>query len=82
MFTRAFWLDTAERAARTAAQTWLVTTASTQGGLLHVSWAASLSVAGFAALAAVLSAIAYPAKSAPTATLAEPDAVPNAGGAA
>lgn len=74
MFSRAFLKDTAERALRTFAQAWLVVTASVQGGLVHVPWGASLSIAGLAALAAVLSALAYPAKTAPSPAPVEPRA--------
>lgn len=56
-----FWKDTAERVVRTFAQSWLALIIGVQGGLLHVPWTASLSVAGLAALVAALNSVVAPA---------------------
>ncbi|GGT74464.1 holin [Streptomyces atratus] len=58
MFTSAFWLATAERAVRTAAQTLVATLGLDTVGVLDVDWGQGLSLAGSAALLAVLTAIA------------------------
>ncbi|MFD4862401.1 holin [Streptomyces atratus] len=57
MFTSAFWLATAERAVRTAAQTLVATLGLDTAGVLDVDWGQGLSLAGGAALLAVLTAI-------------------------
>jgi len=73
VFTKAFLKDAAERVLRTFAQAWVALLAAGQGGLLHVSWLATLSVAGLAALVALLNYIvaapsqAVPAAAAPVA---------------
>ena len=63
IFTKAGAIDTLERAARTFAQVFVTLLASVQGGLLHVAWTGSLSVAGLAALVSVLNyVVASPTK--------------------
>ncbi|MFE3907562.1 holin [Streptomyces sp. NPDC059153] len=57
MFTSAFWLATAERAVRTAAQTLVATLGLDTAGVLDVDWGQGLSLAGSATLLAVLTAI-------------------------
>ncbi|MFE4336081.1 holin [Streptomyces sp. NPDC056831] len=57
MFTSAFWLATAERAVRTAAQTLVATLGLDAAGVLDVDWGQGLSLAGSATLLAVLTAI-------------------------
>lgn len=57
MRTRAFWLDVADRAIRTAAQCLLALWAGDGINLLHVDWPASLSLAGTAAVLSVLTSI-------------------------
>jgi hypothetical protein len=58
MFTTAFWKATTERAVRTAAQTAVATLGADGIGLMDVDWGAAASVAGMAALLAVLTAVA------------------------
>lgn len=58
MRTSAFWLDAAERALKTAAQTLLALWGTDGLDLLSVSWGPALSVAGGAALLSVLTSIA------------------------
>ncbi|MGC4947686.1 holin [Streptomyces sp. DT224] len=58
MTTAAFWRATAERAARTAAQALLASLGLDQVGVLDVDWGQGLSLAGSAALLAVLTAVA------------------------
>ncbi|MFE4796251.1 holin [Streptomyces sp. NPDC056708] len=57
MFSSAFWLATAERAVRTAAQTLIAALGLNTAGVLDVDWGQGLSLAGSAALLAVLTAI-------------------------
>lgn len=57
MFSSAFWLATAERAVRTAAQTLIAALGLSTAGVLDVDWGQGLSLAGSAALLAVLTAI-------------------------
>ncbi|MFF8656834.1 holin [Streptomyces huasconensis] len=57
MNTIAFWKATAERAARTAAQSSLALMAGDGIGILDVDWGEVASVGGLAAVAAVLTAI-------------------------
>lgn len=64
MFTRSFWQDAAERTARTFAQA-LIGAIGVGAGILDIDWKAALSVAGAAALVALLSAVAFPASSSP-----------------
>ncbi|MFE7627502.1 holin [Streptomyces sp. NPDC057509] len=56
--TAAFWRATAERSFRTAAQTLLATLGLDRVGVLDVDWGQGLSLAGSAALLAVLTAVA------------------------
>lgn len=58
MLTVAFWRATSERAVRTAAQTLVATLGLETIGVLDVAWGAGLSLAGSAALLAVLTGIA------------------------
>ncbi|MFD4855168.1 holin [Streptomyces atratus] len=58
MFTSGFWPATAERAGRTAAQTLVASLALNTAGVLDVDSGQRLSLAGSAALLAVLTAIA------------------------
>ncbi|WP_431784313.1 holin [Streptomyces chumphonensis] len=58
MTTAAFWKATTERAVRTFAQALLAVLGADGLGITDVDWGATLSVAGLAALAAVLTAIA------------------------
>lgn len=62
MFTKSFWLATAERAARTFAQTLAALIVTGATGLFEVAWGNALPVAGLAAVAAVLTAVAYPSR--------------------
>ncbi|WP_331756256.1 holin (plasmid) [Streptomyces sp. NBC_01590] len=57
VFNGAFWIATAERAVRTAAQTLLATLGLTAADVLDADWGQALSLAGSAALLAVLTAI-------------------------
>ncbi|MFG2404292.1 holin [Streptomyces brevispora] len=56
--TAAFWRATAERSVRTAAQTLLATLGLDHVGVLDVDWGQGMSLAGSAALLAVLTALA------------------------
>lgn len=78
MFTKAFMLDAAERTVRTFAQAWLALLASVQGGLIHVAWTGTLSVAGLAALVSLLNyVVAAPTQAVPaSAAAAAAPAVP------
>ncbi|MFJ1695641.1 holin [Streptomyces sp. NPDC088252] len=58
VFTAAFWLATSERAVRTAAQALIATLGLDAAGVLDVDWGQGLSLAGSAALLAVLTAVA------------------------
>lgn len=58
MTTAAFWKATFERAVRTAAQTLVAALGLDTAGVLHADWGDGLSLAGGAALLAVLTAIA------------------------
>lgn len=58
MTTGAFWTATFERAVRTAAQTLVATLGLDTTGVLDVDWGGGLSLAGSAALLAVLTAVA------------------------
>ncbi|MFF2964213.1 holin [Streptomyces sp. NPDC057963] len=57
MFTAAFWVATGERSVRTAAQAFIAAAGLDAVGVLDVDWGQSLSLAGSAALLAVLTAI-------------------------
>lgn len=61
-FTKLFWLRSVERAVRTFAQTLAAMILTDATGLLDVAWGASLSVAGLAALGAILTAVAAPSR--------------------
>lgn len=63
MWTRAFWVDTFERAVKTFAQAAFAGIGANATGLLDVEWLTILSVAGLAALLSVLSSIASAASS-------------------
>ncbi|MDT3395425.1 holin [Streptomyces sp. B1866] len=58
MWTVAFWRSTAERAVRTAAQALVAALGLDEVGVLHADWGDGLSLAGGAALLAVLTAVA------------------------
>lgn len=59
MFTLTFWKAALERAVKTAAQAAIAFWATgSVTGLYGIDWAATLSVAGFAALASVVTSIA------------------------
>ncbi|MDJ1137935.1 holin [Streptomyces iconiensis] len=58
MTTRAFWRATSERAIRTAAQTLVAALGLDATGVLDVDWTGGLSLAGSAAILAVLTALA------------------------
>lgn len=58
MLTTLFWRATAERAVRTAAQTLVATLGLDTLGVLDVDWGQGFSLAGSAALLAVLTGIA------------------------
>lgn len=62
MFTKAYWLDVAERAVRTFAQTLVTVWGAGQFNLLEVDWAQSLGVAGGTAVLSVLNSIGWPAR--------------------
>lgn len=77
MNTLAFWKATAERAARTFAQSSLALLAGDGIGILDVDWGEVVSVGGLASVAAVLTAIATsggPVGPGLTETVATPDA--------
>lgn len=57
MFTRVFWLDTLERAVRTAAQVALATVGADGTGVLNVGVLPTAELAGLAALASVLTSL-------------------------
>ncbi|MCT2541331.1 holin [Streptomyces atratus] len=57
VFSGSFWIATAERAVRTAAQTLLAALGLTAADVLEADWGQSLALAGSAALLAVLTAI-------------------------
>lgn len=56
MFTRRFWRDALERAAKTAAQT-LAASGLLGVGLLDLDWRVALSITGAAVLASLLSSL-------------------------
>ncbi|MER7807932.1 holin [Streptomyces sp900116325] len=58
MFTKAFWKATGERAVRTGAQVLAAALGLDTVGLIHADWGDGLSLAGGAALLAVLTAVA------------------------
>jgi hypothetical protein len=63
MFTWSFWKDALERTIRTFAQTLAAVILVGQTSLVDMDWSADLGIAGAAALASLLSALAFPAKS-------------------
>lgn len=58
MMTKAFWKATAERAVRTGAQTLVATLGLDTLGIVNANWGDGLSLAGGAAVLAVLTAMA------------------------
>lgn len=58
MWTRKFWLDAAERAVKTFAQTLAATAAVGGLNLLSVGWKQALGTSGFAAGLSLLSSVA------------------------
>ncbi|MFJ1653529.1 holin [Streptomyces sp. NPDC088337] len=58
MLTRAFWKAATERAVRTFAQSTLAVLGAGSFGLLDAPWQAAFSTGGFAAVLAVLTAVA------------------------
>jgi hypothetical protein len=58
--SKIFWKDSAERAVKTAAQTFLVVAglSETVAGVINVNWLAGLQVGAWAALASVLMSVA------------------------
>lgn len=58
MWSRSFWLDVVDRAARTFAQTLVPVLAADGANLLSLDWPTSLGLAGTAALLSVLTSIA------------------------
>lgn len=63
MFTKSFWLDTAERAAKTFAQVLLAVFAISGVTVLNADWPTALATAGTAVLASFLTSILSAAKS-------------------
>jgi hypothetical protein len=59
---RQFWIDTADRAVATIAQTAVATLTAGVTGILDVDWAQILSVAGLAGAVSVLTSIAFRGK--------------------
>jgi hypothetical protein len=57
MFTRRFWILTAERMIKTFAQTLASVLVASGVGLFSAGWAAALSAAGMAAVVSVLTSI-------------------------
>lgn len=57
MFTRAFWLDAGERAARTAAQVAIGLLVGSTTGLLGLDWLSAGSTVGTAVLVSVLTSV-------------------------
>ena len=58
MFTRQFWILTAERAVKTFAQALAAVLAASGVGLLDAEWTTALATAGMAALLSVLTSVA------------------------
>jgi Putative lactococcus lactis phage r1t holin len=58
VFTRQFWIPTAERAVKTFAQALATLLIASNTGLLNAPWTASLSAAGMAAVVSVLTSVA------------------------
>lgn len=57
MWTKAFWLDTVERALKTAAQVFATVLVAAGTGLLDTDWRVALSAAGMAALLSAVSSV-------------------------
>lgn len=57
IFSKAFWVDTVERALKTFAQSLLALLTASNVGSLNVPWPALLSAAGLAALLSVLTSV-------------------------
>lgn len=55
----AFWIDTADRAVATIAQTAVATLTAQVTGILDIDWAQLASVAGLAGLVSLLTSIAF-----------------------
>lgn len=64
MFTKSFWLDTAERAAKTVAQVLIAVFAVSGVTILNADWATALATAGTAALVSVLTSLLSAVKTA------------------
>lgn len=75
LFTRSFWLDAAERAAKTAAQGAMLGLGSSDAGPFNLFSASATAVAGFAAGGAVLSLLTSVA-SAPVSGMSPASIVP------
>ncbi len=58
LFTLAFWLDAAERAVKTFAQSLLGTITADTVGLFDIDWGDRLSVAGLMVVGSLLSSVA------------------------
>lgn len=58
MFTKAFWLATAERAAKTLAQSLVAVLTATGTGLIDTDWVGIWSTAGMATLLSLLTSMA------------------------
>lgn len=58
MFTLVFWVDVAERAAKTFAQALAAALIASGTGLLNAPWWAALSAAGMAAVLSLLTSVA------------------------
>jgi Putative lactococcus lactis phage r1t holin len=58
MFTRQFWMLTAERAVKTFAQALAAVLVASGAGLLSADWKAALSTAGMATVVSVLTSVA------------------------
>ena len=57
MWTKVFWLNTLERAVKTAAQSLVAVVGVAQAGLLSINWVSTLSVVGAEALASICTSI-------------------------
>jgi hypothetical protein len=58
MFTRQFWMLTAERAVKTFAQALAAVLVASGAGVLSADWKAALSTAGMATVVSVLTSVA------------------------
>ncbi|MGW3164845.1 holin [Streptomyces sp. NPDC001142] len=75
LFSGRFWVATAERAVRTAAQALLAALGLTAADVLDADWGQALALAGSAAVLAVLTAISAAGTGGPgiTETVREPE---------